>query len=183
MELSRFDASAEQVELEPVDVVRLIQAVIAVRQPTAGFDPPAPSIVVDTDPRRIERILGNFLDNAREHAATADVTVDLAVDKERLVLAVSDRGPGVPEDRLEHIFDRFTKLDPSRSGGSSGLGLAIAAEHAALLYGYLQAMNRDSGGLRLELVIPLAVTRSLRAGDASVTGAFDRRRPTSTTRE
>ena len=49
------------------------------------------------------------------------------------------------------IFDRFTKVDPSRSGGSSGLGLAIAAEHAALMGGYLQAMNRDGGGLRLEL--------------------------------
>ena len=67
------------------------------------------------------------------------------------MIAVSDRGPGVPEDRLEMIFDRFTKVDPSRSGGSSGLGLAIAAEHAALMGGYLQAMNRDGGGLRLEL--------------------------------
>jgi signal transduction histidine kinase len=183
MELSRFDASAEQVALEPVDVVRLVEAVIAARQPTARFDPPAPSIVVDTDPRRLERILGNFLDNAREHAAATEVTVELSVDAERLVLAVSDRGPGVPEDRLEHIFDRFTKLDPSRSGGSSGLGLAIAAEHAALLYGYLQAMNRDGGGLRLELVIPLAVTRSLRGSDASVTRDFDRRRPTTSMRE
>ena len=71
-----------------------------------------------------------------------------------LVVAVSDRGPGVPPDRLEHIFDRFTKLDPSRTSGGSGLGLAIAAEHAALLGGYLQAMNRDGGGLRIELVLP-----------------------------
>jgi signal transduction histidine kinase len=183
MELSRFDASAEQVALEPVDVVRLVRAVIAARQPTARFDPLAPSIVVDTDPRRLERILGNFLDNAREHAGASDVTVDLDVDKEHLVLAVSDRGPGVPEDRLERIFDRFTKLDPSRSGGSSGLGLAIAAEHAALLDGYLQAMNREGGGLRLELVMPLAVTRSLPRGDGSVTRAFDSGAPTSTTRE
>jgi two-component system sensor histidine kinase MtrB len=61
------------------------------------------------------------------------------------------------------IFDRFTKVDPSRSGGSSGLGLAIAAEHAALMGGYLQAMNRDGGGLRLELVLPRDVARSLRA--------------------
>ena len=68
MELSRFDASAEEVAVEPVDVVRLVGAVIAARQPTARFDPPAPSVVVDTDPRRLERILANFLDNAREHA-------------------------------------------------------------------------------------------------------------------
>ncbi len=116
MELSRFDASAEVVALEPVDVVRLVRAVIAARQPTATFDPPASPVVVDTDPRRLERILANFLDNAREHAGATDVTVDLEAAGEDLVLAVSDRGPGVPEDRLERIFERFTKLDPSRSG-------------------------------------------------------------------
>ncbi|MDF2734367.1 MAG: hypothetical protein K0S97_990 [Chloroflexota bacterium] len=182
MELSRFDASAEEVAVEPVDVVRLVQAVIASRQPTARFDPPAPSVVVDTDPRRLERILANFLDNAREHAGATDVTVELDVSGGDLVLAVSDRGPGVPEDRLQRIFERFTKLDPSRSGGSSGLGLAIAAEHAALLGGYLQAMNREGGGLRLELVVP-AVTRSLHDGDGPVTQAFESGTPTTTTRE
>ena len=82
---------------------------------------------------------------------------------------MSDRGPGVPPDRLELIFDRFTKVDPSRSGGSCGLGLAIAAEHAALLGGYLQAMNREGGGLRIELVMPKDVDGSLRSGDAPAT--------------
>jgi two-component system, OmpR family, sensor histidine kinase MtrB len=182
MELSRFDASAEEVALEPVDLVRLIRAVIAARQPTARFEPTAPSIVIDTDPRRLDRILGNFLDNAREHAAGTDVTVDLDIGAEDLVIAVSDRGPGVPEDRLQRIFERFTKLDPSRSGGSSGLGLAIAAEHAALLGGYLQAMNRDGGGLRLELVLPRSVTRSLPGSDGPVTYPFESGTPT-TTRE
>jgi two-component system sensor histidine kinase MtrB len=139
--------------------------------------------MVETDPRRLDRILGNFLDNAREHAAASEVTVDLDLRGEDLVLAVSDRGPGVPEDRLERIFERFTKLDPSRSGGSSGLGLAIAAEHAALLGGYLQAMNREGGGLRLELVLPRPVTRSLPGGDGSDTHPFESGTPTSTTRE
>lgn len=183
MELSRFDASAEEVAIEPVDLVRLVQAIIAARDPSARFVPPAPSVVIDTDPRRLDRIVGNFLDNAREHAADTEVTVDLDLGGEDLVLAVSDRGPGVPEDRLERIFDRFTKLDPSRSGGSSGLGLAIAAEHAALLGGYLQAMNRDGGGLRLELVLPRPVTRPLPGGNGSVTHRFDNGIPTSDPRE
>ena len=178
MELSRFDASAEEVALEPVDLVRLIRAVIAARQPTAPFVPPAPSVVVETDPRRLDRILANLLDNAREHAGASDVTVELESRPEELVMSVSDRGPGVPEDRLERIFERFSKLDPSRTGGSSGLGLAIAAEHAALLGGYLQAMNRDGGGLRLELVLPHPVTGSLPGGDGSVTRPPDSGAPT-----
>jgi two-component system sensor histidine kinase MtrB len=154
MELSRFDANAEEVALEQVDVGRLIETVRAARSPNVRFEQPERPVMVDADPRRLERILGNFLDNAREHAGDADVEIELDARRDEVVVAVSDRGPGVPPDRLEMIFDRFTKVDPSRAGGSSGLGLAIAAEHAALMGGYLQAMNREDGGLRLELVLP-----------------------------
>lgn len=169
MELSRFDADAEQVALEKVDLGKLIETVRAARSPKATLAAPDKPVVVDADPRRLERILGNFLDNAREHAADADVEIELDARPEDIVIAVSDRGPGVPADRLELIFDRFTKVDPSRSGGSSGLGLAIAAEHAALMGGYLQAMNREDGGLRLELVLPRDVARSLHGGDGTAT--------------
>ena len=165
MELSRFDADAEEVSLERVDLARLIETVRAARSPRATFMTPDRKVVIDADPRRLERILANFLDNAKEHAGDADVQIELDGKREdEVVIAVSDRGPGVPEDRLEMIFDRFTKVDPSRSGGSSGLGLAIAAEHAALMGGYLQAMNREGGGLRLELILPRDVARSLPAG-------------------
>jgi two-component system sensor histidine kinase MtrB len=169
MELSRFDADAERVALERVDLGRLVETVRASRSPASRFVPLASPVVVDADPRRLERILGNFLDNAKEHAGDADVEIAIEPTEEDIVISVSDRGPGVPPDRLEMIFDRFTKVDPSRSGGSSGLGLAIAAEHAALMGGYLQAMNREGGGLRLELVLPRDVAGSLRARDVTAT--------------
>ena len=85
----------------------------------------------------------------------APVDVSLSTEAGEIALAVSDAGPGVPPDRLERIFERFYKADPSRHGGSSGLGLAIAAEHAALLGGYLTAANLASGGLRIELRLPV----------------------------
>ena len=132
--------------------------------------PPEP-IVIETDLRRLERIVGNLLDNAREHAPGAPVDVSLEVTDGAIVIAVEDRGPGVPADRLERIFDRFYKADPSRHGGSSGLGLAIAAEHAALLGGELRATNRDGGGFRIELLLP--VTGSLRGGDLAAIAADD----------
>jgi len=155
MEVSRFDAGAEQVAVEPVDLVGLIRSVAAARLPAASLHLPDGPFVIDSDPRRLERILGNLLDNAREHAADAPVEVSLAVDAGEIALAVTDAGPGVPPDRLERIFERFYKADPSRHGGSSGLGLAIAAEHAALLGGYLTAANLASGGLRIELRLPV----------------------------
>ena len=169
MELSRFDANAEQVALEQVDLGRLIETVRAARSPKARFAAPDRPVMIEADPRRLERILGNFLDNAREHAADTDVEIELDARGDEVVIAVSDRGPGVPPDRLELIFDRFTKVDPSRAGGSSGLGLAIAAEHAALMGGYLQAMNREDGGLRLELVLPRDVAGSLHGSHGMAT--------------
>jgi signal transduction histidine kinase len=176
MEVSRFDARAEQIALEPVDVGRLVRTVVAARLPEASLDLPDAPLVVETDSRRLERILGNLLDNAREHAGGDGVEVTLIGGPDEIVLVVADRGPGVPPDRLERIFERFYKADPSRHGGSSGLGLAIAAEHAALLGGYLAAANRAGGGLRIELRLP--VTGSLPRGDRIAIDGADAGTPT-----
>jgi two-component system, OmpR family, sensor histidine kinase MtrB len=165
MELSRFDASAEQVDAEPVDLVALVRTIATARLPEAHLALPAALVVVATERRRLERILGNLLDNAREHAAAAGVDVELLQGADEVVIAVADRGPGVPPDRLARIFERFYKADPSRRSGSSGLGLAIAAEHAQLLGGRLTAANRPEGGLRIELRLP--VTGSLPGGDVA----------------
>ena len=181
MEVSRFDARAEQIALEPVDLGRLVATVAAARLPEADARLPDERLVVETDPRRLERILGNLLDNAREHAAGTPVEVTLAADRDAITLAVADRGPGVPPDRLDRIFERFYKADPSRHGGSSGLGLAIAAEHAALLDGSLSATNRPGGGLRIELSLP--VTGSLPRGDGTAISGADAGTPNSSDQE
>ena len=133
LELSRFDAAAEQLGLEPVDLGRVVTAAVTARLPEAAVTVPRDPVVVDSDPRRLDRIVGNLLDNARAHAPGASVEVALTVARDGALIIVADRGPGVPSDALPHLFDRFYKADPSRRSGSSGLGLAIAAEHAALL--------------------------------------------------
>jgi two-component system sensor histidine kinase MtrB len=171
MEVSRFDADAERPAPEPVDLGRVVTGAVAARLPEAAVSVPALPIVVDSDPRRLDRILGNLLDNAREHAPGAVVEVALQRTHEGIVIVVADRGPGVRAEALAHLFDRFYKADPSRRGGSSGLGLAIAAEHAALLGGSLRARNRPGGGLVVSLTLP--VTGSLPMGDASDTGGAD----------
>lgn len=171
MEISRFDAAAELPRLEPVDLGRMITSVVAARLPGAAVTIPREPVVVESDPRRLDRILGNLLDNARAHAPGAPVEVALAMTREGATTIVADRGPGVPADALPHLFERFFKADPSRRAGSSGLGLAIAAEHAALLGGTLLARRRPGGGMLFVLTLP--VTRSLPAGDGADTGAGD----------
>jgi two-component system sensor histidine kinase MtrB len=163
MELSRFDARAELADLEPVDLGSTVRSIVASRLPAAQLELPAEPVVVDGDVRRLDRIVGNLLDNARDHAPDSPVEVTVMRGGTEARVRVADRGPGVAPDALEHLFDRFYKADASRHEGGSGLGLAIAAEHAALLGGELIAENRAGGGLAVTLRLP--VTRSLPARD------------------
>ena len=126
---------------------------------------------MDSDARRLDRILGNLLDNAREHAPGAPVEVSLQATREGPVIIVADRGPGVSANAVAHLFERFYKADRSRAGGSSGLGLAIAAEHATLLGGTLRARARPGGGMVFVLSLP--VTGSLPVGDGPDTAVGD----------
>lgn len=169
MEVSRFDAKAEQVTTEPVDLGRRLGALVAARLPAAQLTLPDQPVVIETDPRRLDRIVGNLLDNARLHAPGAPVRVSLAQGSGAVTVTVADRGPGVgaADADLERLFERFAKGDPARPGGS-GLGLAIAREHAELLGGTLRAAVDPGGGLRFELRLP--VTERLPSGDAPVMG-------------
>src|SRR4029079_5283041 len=138
MELSRFDANAERADLEPTDLGDAVRLIVRERLPDAQVSGPVAPVVVAADVRRLDRILGNLLDNARLHAGEGSVEVEVRADDAAAFVTVADRGPGVAPDALAHLFERFYKADPSRHGGSSGLGLAIAAEHATLLHGQLQ---------------------------------------------
>ena len=171
MEVSRFDADAEVAEPTEVDIAAFVRAVVAARLPAASVDlAEAPARVV-LDRRRLERILGNLLDNARQHAGGSAVEVSVETFADALRVVVADRGPGVAPDQLDRLFERFHKADPSRSRGGSGLGLAIAREHTELLGGTLRAELRAAGGM--QFVLDLPVTRPLPGGDEPVTGASD----------
>ncbi|HEX5589190.1 MAG TPA: ATP-binding protein [Candidatus Limnocylindrales bacterium] len=172
MELSRFDADVESANLEPIDLGRVVEAIVTARLPEAHLTIPNAPVVVESDVRRLDRILGNLLDNARIHAPGAPVEVTLEASAAEARIVVGDRGPGVAADALAHLFDRFYKADPSRQtddASTSGLGLAIAAEHAALLGGSLVAAARPGGGLAFTVTLP--VTRSLPGGDGLDSGA------------
>jgi two-component system sensor histidine kinase MtrB len=171
LEISRFDADAERPTMEPVDLGRIVTGVVAARLPEATVALPPARVIVDSDPRRLDRILGNLLDNAHAHAPGAVVEVALTMTSGGAVVTVADRGPGVPPNALPHLFERFYKADPSRRTGSSGLGLAIAAEHSSLIGGSLRARARPGGGLVFALTLP--VTGSLPPGDATDTSGAD----------
>ena len=171
LEMSRLDAAAEELTLSEFDLAAFLRSVVAARAPGARLELPSGELPVRADRRRLERILGNLVDNAREHGEGAQVEVSASRSGESVLIDVADRGPGVPPEDVPRIFDRFYKADPSRHRGSSGLGLAIARENARLLGGSLEARLRGGGGLLFQLQLP--VTGPLRSGDRVVTGAVE----------
>lgn len=182
LEISRLDAKAAETLLEPVEVANFVRqlvrahgwegqvtlapsmdhAVLA-RESLAGANIER-RFVAWTDRRRLERILVNLIDNALRHGAPPVVIAVSAADSAEaaghtigpvIKIAVRDHGAGIPEEHLPHIFERFYKVDPSRSASrGSGLGLAIARENARLLGGDLTAANMPQGGACFTLLLP-----------------------------
>jgi len=105
-------------------------------------------------PLALKRCIGNLIDNALRYGGGADVTVRHS--SQTVTLTVADRGPGIPSDSLEKVFDPFFRLETSRArhSGGTGLGLGIARNIARAHGGDLVLRNRDKGGLEAELTLP-----------------------------
>ncbi len=150
MEISRLDAGAEAVHNEPVDLATLTGAIVRARGWDGRVRLDADETAIETDPRRVERILSNLIGNALEHGGDrADVRVGR--ENGRAFVEIADHGPGIPPEHLPHLFERFYKADPSRTGRGSGLGLAIAQENARLLGGAIEVWSEPGRGSRFTL--------------------------------
>jgi two-component system sensor histidine kinase ChvG len=124
----------------------------------------ADGIAVTGQSDSLEAILENLVDNAISFSPIGgQVVVRLELEGGRAIIAVEDRGPGVALDRLERIFDRYythRPSDPSRPDADGaphfGIGLWLAKQNTLSLGGQISAVNQDSGGLRIMVVLPVA---------------------------
>jgi len=104
-------------------------------------------------PQALKRCLTNLIANAVKFGTRADVHIEDGAD---LVIRVRDRGPGIPEEELERVFEPFYRLESSRNrdSGGTGLGLSIARDIAQAHGGSLQLANLPDGGLEAILRLP-----------------------------
>jgi signal transduction histidine kinase len=116
----------------------------------------ASGLVVNGDTVALRRLFQNLVDNALKFGGEARVEAASAAGE--LQVQVSDRGPGLPEDMLERVFEPFNRNDPSRNRttGGVGLGLTIARTIARDHGGTLSLGNRAGGGLVATVTLPLA---------------------------
>ena len=99
--------------------------------------------------------LVNLVDNALRHAPPGEIAVEVSTEGAQAVIAICDRGPGIPAADRARALERFVRLDPSRTRPGTGLGLAMVASIAALHHGRLELCD-NAPGLRARLVLPLA---------------------------
>ncbi|MGV2916953.1 MULTISPECIES: ATP-binding protein [Streptomyces] len=155
MEVTRFDAGTARLVLDDVDIADQITACIDARAWLDAVELDAErGITVRLDPRRLDVILANLIGNALKHGGSP-VNVSVRLEDAELVIAVRDHGPGIPEDVLPHVFDRFYKASASRPRSEgSGLGLSIALENAHIHGGEISAANCPEGGAVFTLRLP-----------------------------
>ena len=116
------------------------------------------ALIVQGDADRLAQLFSNLLENTVNHTdSPGRLKVFEHHTPERLRIYFEDSGPGVPADALKRLFDRLYRVDKSRSRklGGSGLGLAICKQIVESHGGKIRAANAPSGGLRIEVELPL----------------------------
>jgi two-component system phosphate regulon sensor histidine kinase PhoR len=167
LRLARLDAKQEVLDVAPCDIQQIAGAVVADlsqtidakrQRPTIAVAPDASTI--EADPAKLHDIMRNLVENAVNYSPDgADVRVD-AVRRDAMIdIVVSDSGPGIPPADLARVFERFYRVDKSRSRpGGTGLGLAIVRHLVELHGGSVMAENRPEGGARFTVSLPVQRT-------------------------
>ncbi len=166
---SRIDAELSRSGTEPVDVIPILQALAEIHEATRSDDDPRlvldladEHLVVRAIGDRLVQVLRNLIANARSFSPKGGVITLRARDRGAMVeIVVDDEGPGIPEARLEHIFERFYSERPKdeRFGQHSGLGLSISRQIVEALKGRISAENRRDAegrviGARFIVLLP-----------------------------
>jgi len=163
LRLARLDARQEALDLAPCDLQQLFNTVTADvaetaaakhQKVTAIVEAPASRIVAD--PAKLHDVLRNLIENA-VHYSPDNAAIRLEANRANGVvrISVSDSGPGIPPEDLSRVFERFYRVDKSRTRpGGTGLGLAIVKHLVELHGGEAVAENRPEGGARFVITLP-----------------------------
>jgi two-component system, OmpR family, sensor histidine kinase MtrB len=157
LEISRLDAGVEELVLEDIVLGQFVRE--AVRDPSRAVElqPGAAETVVRADKRRLERILVNLAENADRHGGGL-VRVVVEREDDWAGFAVEDSGPGVPAEERDKVFERFFRgraAGMRGAGEGSGLGLSLVREHVGLHGGRVWVEDRDGGGARFVVRLPV----------------------------
>ncbi len=162
--LARSDAGVMTLRLEEVDLgerlrvaVDRLQARIEDKELRVSVDVPAEATGL-YDAKLVDQLVWNLLDNAVKFSTPGGaIEASIVPSGEEFVLTVADTGPGIPEEAIRHIFDRFSRVDDAHAAEGTGLGLSIVQAIAETHGGSVTATNGDTGGARFQVRLPRAI--------------------------
>ena len=151
LDFCRLEKNRRRYNLQRVDIAEIVReacATFAPRFSDGRLESPRGKCFATADADALREIMVNLIDNAAKYAPDGKVEVKVESVDGKVRVSVSDEGPGLTTDELQHAFDRFWRGDNSitRETGGSGLGLAIARGLARGMGGELTASNRQGGG-------------------------------------
>jgi two-component system sensor histidine kinase KdpD len=164
LRLARLEAGQVRLDRKPHSISPILQSVCEEARCRAEGRPFALTVaralpVVTIDEELIKCCIRQLVDNALKYSsASTPVEISADTDGEGLVISVSDRGPGIPECERARIFEKFYRLSSHRACvPGTGMGLAIARQIVEAHGGLLSVENREGGGARFSISIPLVL--------------------------
>jgi len=165
LDFAKVEAGKLELAQAPFDPAALIEDVTELMAPRAqakGIEisallgPDLPGKLVG-DAERLRQILLNLVGNAVKFTQAGGVGIEAAVSDGDFIVVIADTGPGIPAERLATIFEEFEQggMSGHRDHAGTGLGLAIARRLARAMGGEIEASNREGGGARFQLTLPL----------------------------
>ena len=176
LRIAQIEGGARRAGFQAIDLAAIARTVVDAFAPSAEDAGQRlelegqQSVVIEGDRELVTQMLVNLVENGLRHAGPrASVRVRCAVQRGRAVLSVTDDGPGVPGSERERLFDRFHRLEASRSTPGSGLGLSMVAA-VAKLHGAEVALYDADPGLDARVTFP-APARTLQLPNLAATSS------------
>ena len=163
LDMNRLESGVIRPKREWCDVRELLQSAVDIERESINgrdirLDVPEEIPLALVDHTLIEQAVAKLLANAGSHTpARLPIEIDAEYINDHLLISVSDRGPGIPIEATERLFEKFYRGDNRKTGGL-GLGLSIARGLIEAHGGRLTAENRDGGGARFTIRLPVRVT-------------------------
>jgi two-component system sensor histidine kinase KdpD len=163
LDMNRLESGVIRPKREWCDVRELLQSAVdseheSINGRDIRLDVPEEIPLALVDHTLIEQAVAKLLANAGSHTPpNLPIEIDAEYTNENLLISVSDRGPGIPPETTERLFEKFYRGDDRKTGGL-GLGLSIARGLVEAHGGKLTAENRDGGGARFLIRLPVRVT-------------------------